>query len=370
MAHDQDQFDKELKKALPALKAPEEFKQTLKKELLNMESNIRKPGRRPVFYAAAAIAAIFIFTFALWPNSPGVDPGIIRPNLPPLTATGPETLGASPGPGFTVELDYSAGPLAALPSEAVVYRYKAVPFGKEALAAVAEKLGVVGEVTEERWQDGVTYQAGEPDQGMVIAFPNGYYSYNRPLPENLQAQTMKTETERIDAARDFLRSIGIDPDTAEIREIRSPGPDDYYPLTFVTFAPKTIANQVSYSPFAQVQVGPDGQVYSAGWLWPTELVSTIAYPLRSVEDAWRDIENGLGKIEIDLREVPGPVAGTVAEGSATIRGSFIGHILTYDDDGSIVMQPVAAFRGTAIFAGGKQLPFTVYSQGVEGTHYE
>jgi len=373
-----------LRKAFPLRKAPEPFRQKLKQELSQMQIRQKKNN---LLKAAAAIAAVFILVLALQsldvlppngqnnpqtpktPNSP-LEPPVNLPALPPLTATGPITGGASPGPGFEVELTYERGPLNALPTEAKAFRFRAVPFSEEALAAAAAKLGITGEITEELWQDSKTYQIGDPENGMMIIFPNGYYSYARPLPAELQGQSLPAEKEIIQAAREFLIKIGIDPAKAAAKKVELPEAGSYYSLAHVTFIPKEPGPQISISPFARIQVAPGGEVHNAGWVWPTELESSASYPLRSAEAAWQDIEDGKGIIAISYDQVPGPVEGVIAEGHGKIEENFIGYILTYDQDYNVVMQPVAAFRGTATFADGTSVPFTVYTKAIDPGYYE
>ncbi|NLN07078.1 MAG: hypothetical protein GX167_05595 [Firmicutes bacterium] len=278
--------------------------------------------------------------------------------------------GASAGPGFEVKLTYEKGPLSALPAAATVFRYKAIPFSKEALAAVAAGLGITGEITEELWQDSKTYQIGDPETGMMIIFPNGYKSFDRPLPDDLQGQSLPAEKEIIQAAGEFLTKIGIDPAQAAVKKVELPEAGSYYPLAHVTFVPKEPGPQISISPFARIQVASGGEIHNAGWVWPTELVSGKSYPLRSVEAAWQDIEDGKGIIAISYDLVPDPVEGTIVTGRGKIEENFIGYILTYDKDYNIVMQPVAAFRGTATFADGTAVPFTVYTEAIASAYYE
>lgn len=366
MTYDDDKkLEEGIRMAYPKIKAPEPFKQTLKQDLL------RKPARRKNktgwLYTAAAVAAVLILTFTFWPDSPGTPP-VNLPLLPPLTSTGPVTQGASGGPGFTVELTYEIGQLSALPAEANAYRYKAIPFSEAALAALAVRLGIPGEVREEPWQDGITYVAGSTDDKIVLAFPSGYYNYSRPIPDSWGLQSFPAEEELVTAAKGFLPSLGIDPAGVQVRDVKIPGNDDYA-IAYVTFTPKAVPRQISVSPYAQLQVGPDGEIYSAAWVWPTELEDTQSYPLGSVQEAWADIEDGKGIIAMNLEDVVGPTEGTVLTGTGTIQENYVGYILTYDAADNVVIQPVAAFSGTATLEGGQEVPFTVYTQAVLPEHY-
>ena len=382
---DEKELEEALRKALPLRKAPEAFRQKLKGELLQMP--VRQKKKNSVLKLAVAVAAVFILVFALQlldvlppngqnnpqppktPNTPLEPPGNL-PSLPPLTATGPITGGASAGPGFEVRLTYEKGPLGTLPDAATVFRYKAIPFSKEAIASAAARLGITGEVTEELWQDSKTYQIGDPETGMMIIFPNGYKSFDCPLYDDLQGQSLPAEKEIIQAAGEFLAKIGIDPAQAAVKKIELPEANSFYPLAHVTFIPQKPAPQISISPFARVQVAPGGEVHSAGWVWPTELESSESYPLRSVEAAWQDIEDGNGILAISYDQVPGPVEGTIVTGHGKIEENFIGYVLTYDQDYNVFLQPVAAFRGTATFPDGTAVPFTVYAEAVAPAYYK
>lgn len=96
-----------------------------------------------------------------------------------------------------------------------------------------------------------------------------------------------------------------------------------------------------------------------------------AYPLRTAAEAWADIAaGGQGILEINYADVPGPVDGNVVRGTGRIQENTIGYILTYEEDGTVILQPVAAFRGVAEVDDGTQVPFKVYTQAVKNQFYQ
>lgn len=160
------------------------------------------------------------------------------------------------GPGFTVELDYTAGNLTTLPAEAPVYLCSPIPFSRQALAEIAARLGVTGEIREEAWQDGITYAVGEADGKMLIAFPDGYYSYNLALSGEFTTRELPAREVLEERAKTFFMNIGIEAQSAVVREMLLPQPDDYYPLAYVTLTPGSVPRQVSYAPAAWIALGP------------------------------------------------------------------------------------------------------------------
>ena len=125
MAYDDEKkLEESLRSAFPLHKTPESFKQSLKQELLSMPKKSKK--KVSWLYTATTLAAVIILTIVLWPReSQAPIPPVNLPTLPPLTSTGRTTGGASPGPGFEVDLSYTIGPISTLPAQASAYYYEA-----------------------------------------------------------------------------------------------------------------------------------------------------------------------------------------------------------------------------------------------------
>ncbi|MGI6344036.1 MAG: hypothetical protein ACOX18_03075 [Bacillota bacterium] len=352
-------LEDDVKQALSPVRAPRQFREGLKYKLTDAQQ-VRRP-RRSLFVGWMAVAAALLVSlgYLLWPDfhSPAT--------LPPLASTGPEIQGASGGPGFAVELEYSLGQnLGTLPREVTAYWY--APFGvsAETVQEVAAGLGVSGEVVTEAWQDGVIQRIGDDETGMVMGFPQGYYSYLAPVPAE---PGRHSKADVLEAALAFLPKIGVQPEEVRLQSIVLPEEEGYYQAS-VRFVRKDIDNQVSIAPFVNVVLAADNTVTSAGWIWPRDLAGTSQYPTRALEAAVDDLLAGNGVLVIDYHQLPFPV-GEVLPGQGYIESVEVGYVLTYADDGQVALQPVAAFQGTAEFADGSQFPFTVYTEIVEGQYY-
>lgn len=355
-----DRLERDLRAALPEQSAPEAFRMELQRRLSAHHS---RPRRRRPFVGLAGLAAALVLTvgYLIWPLLSGAN----LPGLPPLTALGRETQGASGGPGFTAVLNYRLeGNLGQLPKRATVKRYAPPAWSAEAIQQLAERLGVTGQPEQQAWQDTYIWSIGSTAE-MITAFPDGYVNYYRQTPERW-SQQFPSEAEQIASAQAFLVKLGIAPEAVRVRQVR---PGDQYSPAFVIFAAADYPEQISISPYVGVAVGADGQTYGASFVWPSSLQSSLDYPTRSLEQAWADVQAGQGKLVIDYTQLNGPVTGEQLLGSGTVTSSSVGYVLTYGEDNQMVMQPVAAFHGQASFADGQQAPFTVYVALISSGHY-
>ncbi len=360
---DEKNLEQRLKSALPPQKAPEELRMKLRQELMRQPQTRRKHSGLPL--GIASIAAVLVLGLVLWPT---LFPNL--PTLPSIASTGPVTRGASGGPGFELKLVYTkAGQLAELPVKVDAVFYPPVPFSPQAVTEAAARLGVSGEVVTEPWQDGQTHRIDGPSGETVIIFPSGFYNYHRPTPAEFEADAFPSKAELVDAAKGFLSRLGIDPVSAQLGEIKVPETVDF-DTAEIYFTPTYITNQVSISPYARVLVGPDKEIYGAGWVWPAGDQEVNTYSTRSIAAAWQDVQAGKGKLVVDYHAITGPVAGTVINGTAQVTEASIAYILTYGPDAGVVLQPVAAFTGEATLEDGSKVPFTVYTEAVQERYYQ
>jgi hypothetical protein len=383
-------LEEQLRQTLPPVQAPPEFRAHLKQTL--MERHPRRGRRispRGWLLSLTAVAAVLVIALfasvGLRPRAgtrvPGPLPspsggtpgpettyGANLPELPPLTATGEATLGASAGPGFEVKLEYSRpANLPGLPESAPVYSYLPITVDPDTVKQVAGRLGLTGEVSTEPWQTGRTFQVGDPARAVVIGFSNGYYSYWRPLPDTLAGKAFPSEDVLVAAAREFLTKLVAVPETAVVRSVEIPTRDEASVprAAYVTFAPSAIPRLISINPTVVIQVGADGQVYGGNWTWPETLKAETTYPVRPLDDAWQEVTAGLGVLAVDYRDLTAPQDNQPLRGSGLVTSANVGYVLTYAADGTLVVQPVAAFSGTAALDNGQSIPFTVYVKAVK-----
>lgn len=368
MSEPEKDLAEKLRQALPQLTGREEFRRELRDRILKAEPGRVRRSEFPLRLSAlGGIAAVLLLVFLA---APALIPRRKLATLPPLTATGPETQGAAAGPGFTAELSYSlAGELGDLPEEALVYRHGPMSFSPEEVRATAAKLGITGEVTAAAWQDKIIYQIGTAGGRMLIAFPDGYTNYYRPLPENI-GNELPPEPELQAAAAAFISQLGFDPGEMKLRNVEYPESDEVPATASFFYGPVQPENVVGAAPYFQVTAGADGEIYGAGWIWPAGRPQTAAYPVRKAAAAWAAVQSGRGELVIDYRDIPGPAAGTTVSGQGKVDDVTIAYLLTYADTGEVVLQPVAAFRGTAVLEDGTTLPFTVYTEAVDAGYYE
>jgi|GEM_PF-6361096 len=375
MMEPEDNLEEKLRQALPLQTGREEFRMELKEKLMRLETSRlperhqrKQPGFSLRAYALGGIAAALALAFLV---GPALLPQRELAPLPPLAAIGPETQGAAAGPGFTVELNYTlTGALGVLPAEAPVYRHEPMPFSPDTVKATADKLGIAGEVTTDAWQDKYTYSIGSANDRYLMAFPDGYYSYNRMYPDNQSGMKLPDETELTGAAEIFIKQLGINPAGIELQRIDYPESDEVPATAMLFYVPRQPGNQVSVAPYIAVRVGTDKEVYNAGWIWPAALTQTVSYPLRTADEAWAAVQAGKGKLVIEYRDILGPAEGTAVYGSGKVETVKVGYILTYAETGEVVLQPVAAFSGTATLEDGMTLPFTVYTEAVDQKYYQ
>lgn len=353
-------LERELSTALPQLVAPREFRSALGDRLL--DAGPAPTNSQALWKRMVSLAAILIFSlgYLLWPALFAEE----RSLLPPLSAIGRETQGASPGPGFTVQLSYQlTGKLHALPPSAIVHRFAAPEFSAMAVKRLAQQLDISGEVQQEAWQDSHVLVVGETAR-MLTVFPDGYRNYFRSYAGDDSPSLPREQL--VSVAEAFLPQIGIKSEQVQVTSVTA---GDSVTPAVVTFGLREPDNQISISPYARVSVGADLAIYGAAWVWPGAAHSTISYRTRGVEQAFADVQAGLGKLVIDYQQLPAPATGTVLSGQAVVTEARVGYLLTYDQAGDMVMQPVAAFSGEAAFADGTTFPFTVYSALIAGRYY-
>ncbi len=318
--------------------------------------------------ALSGVAAALVLAFLAGPI---LSPYRNLPPLPPLASTGRETEGASAGPGFTVTLDYSlTGDLGSLPEQAPVYRYAPPPFGPEAAQAVAAKLGITGAVQTEPWQDTIIYSVGSAEDRTLMSFPDGYYNYYRANPDQTDGENLPAAAELDAAAQAFIGRLGITPAQLQRQRVDYPESDAVPATARLFYVPREPGNQVSISPYIMVTVGADKEIYGMSWVWPEAAPENAAYPLREAAAAWAEVQAGKGRLVIDYREIPGPAEGTQIKGVGRVEAMQVGYVLTYATDGAMVLQPVAAFAGTAALENGMQLPFIVYTGAIADRYYQ
>jgi hypothetical protein len=238
----------------------------------------------------------------------------------------------------------------AIPSDAPVYLLQWPERTADDAAALAQRLGVVGEVITEG--EGV-YRI-EGDGGSLYVTPNTLQFVG-----NVRTQgTLEDDATLAANAQAWLLDNGLVGPEVDSGAVGSR--DDAAGRATVTFAPVDPAPLLAAYPSARVTVGPGGVVFEAYVRWPAGY-AIATYPLRSADELLNALAAGQGFIEADLSEVPGEgaLSGTMVITDVTLAYSTAG-----SGTGSEFLVPVVVFSGEAeLVEVGVTVPITIYLAG-------
>ncbi|MCS7050193.1 MAG: hypothetical protein NZL87_01105 [Thermomicrobium sp.] len=284
------------------------------------------------------------------------------PTPPPPVVVG--AFGELPAPNLPqpayppgqLTLQYELGlDLAALPTEAPVYRLTPRQWDDASVSALARSLGLEGPV--ERTPGGgflvrsshgqlvvsdltIQFQAATPTPtpspaGDTTATPEATAP---PLP-------LPSDGELLTVARSWLernRLVTTPLDGGRVRE-RLPEMG----MAIVTFGPAEPEPVLSAVPSATLTVTAEGTIRQAFVAWPAALEPSV-YSLRPAETLWTDVQNGRGTLEVDetiFTRASLPLRGTARITSAQLAWVDAGQGSTR------YLTPVVRFQGTALFEG-------------------
>jgi len=251
-----------------------------------------------------------------------------RPNMPQAR---PDLARLQPQYSLAISLEQ-------VPTEAPVYRMLSRAWDRERVVAIAESLGIEGEVTESTGG----FHIADGAQELYIS--GNQVQYQR-LAASQQAATLPDDTTLIAAARDWLMTHdlvgeGLGAGTVSDR-LEDTG------LAIVVFQPAEPSPVLSAVPRATVTVSADGEIRQAFINWPAGFESSI-YGLRDAELLWQDVLEGRGYLEVDVESLP--PGNDPLPADVTITGVEI----AYTDAGGEsdrYLTPLVRFTGEATIAG-------------------
>lgn len=299
--------------------------------------------------ACATAAAIINAALVERGATPGATPeevpaGEVAVRLPPADIPSTNERGYS----YQLEASLSAS-LDTVPVEAPVYRLVTKQVSESEIAALAERLGLTGDV-EVRGDDafavsgnGDLFVAGSLIQ--YLAIPS---SESGELPGDEQAIT---------AARDWLVGTGLAPPDLGSGEVVTRSSE--VNRVVVGFDPLQPERLLAAYPTVAVTLGGGGQVVEARLQWPT-IERHDLYRLRPAESAWRDVEAGRAYIEAPL-EGADIEQGSEVTGTVLYEEIAIGYTTSGPPGGEQYLQPVFIFSGQLTPEGGtKSYPVSAY----------
>lgn len=238
-----------------------------------------------------------------------------------------------------------------VPTSAVVYHMLWEPHSAESAGALANSLGVHGEVTG---SDGYFRIEGS-DSTLVISGQSIQYVFHGMLPPT----ALDDDATLIESANSWLVSHGL------VLNDLGPGTvvgrDELARRASVVFYSTDPDTLLSVYPSARLTMGPGATIIEAYVIWPTGYESSV-YGLRTLNDLMGDLYDGRAFIEADLSGVPGsgPVSGSMVITSVSLAYSTAG-----SQSVGQFLTPVVVFHGEATLADtGATIPVAIYVPGV------
>lgn len=259
----------------------------------------------------------------------GVDAsGEVAEQLPPADLPTTNEQGLS----FRLESTLTVG-FTGISSEAPVYRLVPPDPTAETTAALAERLGINGQVDDRG--EGTFVVSGNGDLFVTPALIQ--YISAAPAPEGEPPD----DEEAVALARDWLRESCLFPPDLGTGTVVSCTEESA--RVVVLFRPAEPEPLLAAYPSITVSLGPGGTVLEASSRWAS-ILREERYQLRSAEDAWRQIERGEGYIEVTFEEEVFPQGSEVV---GTAEYSSIG--IAYTTGGlpgeEQFLEPVFVFTG-------------------------
>lgn len=265
--------------------------------------------------AATATAAAEAAAGADAPTEAAPAPTVAAPTPTESPGTGEvtETLPAADIPSTNVQgLSFNLAAsldadLAAVVTQAPVYRLSPPSYDAATVTALATTLGITGAV-EDRGNG--TFSAS--GNGELFVTPNLIQFLSPAIPGE---GDLPDDATSIELAREWLRtSTLVQPDLGEGSVVSR---DDATGRLVVVFTPLEPVGLLAAYPSISVSLGRGGVVLEVSSRWAAIQRSDL-YQLRPAEEAWRQVESGQGYIETDLT------------GSGIPEGSVVSGLVTYD----------------------------------------
>ena len=284
--------------------------------------------------------------------------GVMSPSLAQESTPDPELSAQLPPAdlptmneqGFVFELESTfTGSLAGVPTEAPVYEMTVRQQDRASVEAIATRLGIEGEVTD---QGGSTF-AVEGNGSLYVTPGLAQYISAAELPEG----ELPSDEEAIAYAREWLRQTQLLPtnvgEGAIETRVESPA------RVIVTFKPIEPEDLLSSSPGIAVVMGPNGAILEASFRW-ADLRAADVYQLRDAEAAWLEVAERRAYLQA---AVPADVfpQGSAVTGSADYSAVSVSYTTSGVPGEAQYLQPVFVFTGRLSAAGSDQAyPITAY----------
>ncbi len=263
--------------------------------------------------------------------------GEVAEQLPPADLPTTNVQGLS----FRLESTLTVG-FTGISSEAPVYRLVPPAPTAEATAALAERLGIDGQVDD---RGGDTF----------VVSGNGDLFVTPTLIQYISAEPTAEgdppgDEEAVALARDWLREACLFPPDLGTGTVVSRTEESA--RVVVLFTPVEPELLLAAHPSITVSLGPDGTVLEASSRWAS-ILRDERYQLRPAEDAWRQIERGEGFIEATFGEETFPQGAEVV-GTAEYTSIEIGYTTAGLPGEEQFLEPVFVFSGRVTPEGGDQ----------------
>ena len=288
-----------------------------------------------LFIIATAVAApsgAAITTVPLSPTAEGEGSsdsgGEVTVELPP------PDLPTANEQGYTFDLKSSLkADLDAVPRESPVYELRRTSATLEKAQALADKLGIGGEVTDRG--DG-TFEANGNGQLFYSTELIQYFSA-----EKAEDDKLPGDEEAIDFGRDWLRLTGLLP--ADLGKGKVVSRIEETKRLSVFYGPAEPGDVLASFPSISVTIGPKGVVLEASSRWAS-VVRTDVYQLMPAEQAWQIVESGQAYIQADLAKADID-PGSDISGRVTFSDISIAYSTSGPPGGKQYLQPVYVFIG-------------------------
>lgn len=298
-----------------------------------------------------SVTAILCAVGAMSPSAAQVSTPASSPSESELSAPlPPADLPTMNEQGFVFELESNfTGSLASAPTEAPVYEMTQQQQDRASVQAVATRLGIEGEVTD---QGGGSF-AVEGEGSLYVTPGLAQYISATALPEG----QLPSDEEAIAYAREWLRQTQLLPTNvgAGAVETRVEVPA----RVIVTFKPIEPAALLSSSPGITVVLGPNGAILEASFRW-AELRAGDVYQLRDPEATWLEVSERRAYLQA---AVPADVfpQGSAITGTAEYSSVSLSYTTSGIPGEEQYLQPVFVFTGQLSPDGSEQsYPITAY----------
>ena len=288
-------------------------------------------SRRHFTYGAAAALALAGSGRAFAQDStPNSDQSEIAPQLPAVD------LPDMNEQGFLYNFESTwKGSFDSLPTEASVIRMDVDAYDKDRTAALAAKLGIVGDVTD---QGAGSFEVSS-DTGNLFVTP-GLQQYVSTAKE--EDGDLPSDDQALAYAREWLRQTALLPadagDGIILARVDNPA------RVVVAIEPIRPGNLISLYPSITVTMGKNGLILEAAFRW-SNLTAEETYALRPAAEAWNDIASQASAVQADLpSDFTDP--GATVNGKATYTKADIAYSTSGQPGQTQYLQPVYVFTGT------------------------